>query len=188
MWEKTKNFIETIDRFAQYIANFTIFTTILLATAYFVYPDLRRFVETNLTNRSAWYMYGTLKLQENTWEKYVSANEAVNKTNKNNFYHISTQEYYGRTRNKITIKMLKDLSGNIVVQNVNYPVMGRALEDWIDGNAFRSDNEIASIAKNGECFYVWEVNTVDGLANELTDNSPNKLAHVWIRATKINCD
>lgn len=187
MFERTKNIIVQIDEYVQYFGNFAIFISILFAGLYIALPSLQRIVELYVTNRASWYKFGTHDIQDNKWSKYISSNPNLKGEYKKNFYHIDVEPYLSGDDDQITLDEIRGLKDKIVVQNVNYPVMGRSLEGWFKSDKIKSNNEINSIAILGDCFYVWDIHIVDNLGNNILEKQNQISGNVWIKATKITC-
>lgn len=182
--EKIKEFIEKIDKYAQYVANFAIFTTIILATAYFIFPDLRRFVEINLTNKKAWYAVGRVKPAQERWA--IDTNN--NKITHRNYYYAGWSSWHNKKRRKIVQATINSALNKVVVHSIDHHVMGRGPEKGVQKDNKKSNNDVISLSLKNECFIPHKFSFTDINGTVVHDNTTADTVHVWMYATKVTCN
>ncbi|MEM7216030.1 MAG: hypothetical protein AAF423_10850 [Pseudomonadota bacterium] len=142
-----------------------------------MFPDLRRFVEINVTNRGAWYYMGVYKPSEKRWGYYDTEENEPRRRIKN-FYSANWKFRDG----KLTLEHIRSAEGSILVPISDIPVMGRSAEKPWSGDNWKSNNPIVAIANKSDCLYVHNIETVATKSR----NNPSLL--LWMWATKITCD
>ena len=177
--ERIKNIFTKIDMIANHLGSLAIFISFMLAFFYFIFPDLRRYVEVNFTNREAWYRVGTIKPQEGRW-----GNNAIDDKQLLNFYHVA----WNVQPKKVTQAQIRKAINTVAVHKADFTVMGRGMENPYNTDNFKSNNPVIALSKMDDCIYVKDLIFVNGSGNTVAENTDEKTAYVWMRGTKVSCE
>lgn len=178
MLNKFKDTLHWIDQYTNPLGSIAVFLSIMLAFAYLLKPDLRRYVEVTFTNREAWYRVGTIKPQSQRWGFYPTEGRGIIR----NYYHVD----WVRKNASITQKLINNAKNSVVVHTADFSVMGRALEET-DGDNFKSNNPVVSLSMKDDCLYVKDIIFVNGEGKPVLEDTEEITAYVWMRAIKISC-
>lgn len=178
-----KQFMAYFDRAASFLGNLTIFSSILIATLYFVLPDLRRWVELNLTNRYAWYMVGVIKPAEQRWALYPENGEPFQ-----NYYHVDWQKWRDGKRNPIVPATINRALGSVLIHEATHNVLGRSQETIEEADGRKSNNKVIAISTSNDCLVPSQFLFVDATGKDVSENNAIQTAYVWMWAAKVTCN
>jgi len=179
-----RTFLSYFDRIASFLGNLTIFLSIFLAALYFVLPDMRRWVELNLTNRYSWYMVGVIKPETKRWARYPAEPEKQFR----NYYHSAWKEWKDGRRNDITPTLIKSAADTVLVHEADYTIMGRKNEEESSIDKKLSNNRVTSMSRKDDCLVPRGFRIVDINGTEIQENQNIETAYVWMWAAKVSCN
>ncbi len=176
--EHIKTLFAKIDAIASHLGSLAIFISFMLAFFYFLFPDMRRYVEVNFTNREAWYRVGTLKPQTERWGINPTTDKEIL-----NFYHVAWN-----VRAPLDQTQVRKALGSVAVHKAGFTVMGRAKEAATNRDNFKSNNPVISLSKMDDCIYVKELIFVNSAGVPVMEETTEETAYVWMRGIKVSCE